>query len=126
MLKVSVKNLGAVAILALRGRMVNGKTAALRNTVHSQSGVSAIVLDLRRVSTFDASGLGLMLELREQTHSRGIDFKLMNVTSFVSQMLEMTRLNSIFEVTSGDEMFSEPSHGGPPSEVNQRHCQRAV
>src|SRR6266849_8378453 len=100
MLKVHAKNLGTVAILCLQGRVVRGETAALLNGVHSQSEVSAVVLDLARVSTIDAGGLGVMLELREQTQSKGIAFKLINVTKLVSRLLEITRLNSVFEITS--------------------------
>lgn len=109
MLKVHIKNLGNVAILCLQGRMVRGETAALRKAVHSQSGVSAVVLDLGRVSTVDAGGLGVMLELREQAQSKGIAFKLMNVTKLVSGVLEITRLNSVFEVTSGADILSAVS-----------------
>src|SRR5439155_23636324 len=98
MLKVHAKNFGSVVILCLQGRIVSGETAALHNVVESQSGVNAVVLDLARVSTVDAGGLGVMLELREQTQSRGIDFKLMNVTKLISGVLEITRLNSVFEV----------------------------
>src|ERR1700682_4488751 len=90
----------------LGGRMVRGETAALRTALDSQTDVRAVVLDLTRVSTIDAGGLGVMLELREQTQSKGIDFKLMNVTKLVSQVLEITRLNSVFEVTSRSEMLS--------------------
>src|SRR6266852_6181002 len=117
MLRVHAKNLGSVAILCLQGRMVRGENAALRNAVHSQSEVSAVVLDLARVSTIDAGGLGVMLELREQTQSKGIDFKLMNVTKLVSGVLEITRLNSVFEVTSGAEILAAVSRGRPASAI---------
>jgi anti-anti-sigma factor len=106
MLKVHIKNLGTVAVLCLQGRIVSGETAALRNAVASQSEVSAVVIDLGRVSTIDAGGLGVMLELRQHTQSKGIDFKLKNVTRLVSRVLEITRLNSVFEVTSGAEFLS--------------------
>ncbi|MGH9966317.1 MAG: STAS domain-containing protein [Pyrinomonadaceae bacterium] len=109
MLKVRIKNLGTVAILCLQGRMVRGETAALRKAVHSQSGISAVVLDMARVNTVDAGGLGVMLELREQTQSKGIDFKLMNVTKLVSDVLEITCLNSVFEVTSEADILSAVS-----------------
>jgi anti-anti-sigma factor len=105
MLRVYTKKLGTVAIVCLQGRIVNGETAALRDAVDSQSNVSAVVLDLGRVSTIDAAGLGVMLELRERTQSRGIAFKLMNMTELVSGVLEITRLNSVFEVTSGAEIL---------------------
>jgi anti-anti-sigma factor len=106
MLKVHAKRLGNVAILCLKGRVVTGETVALRKAVDSESDVSAVVLDLARVNTIDAGGLGVMLELREQTESKGIDFKLMNVTKLVSRVLEITHLNSVFEVTSGTEILS--------------------
>ena len=105
MLKIYAKNLGTVGILCLQGRIVRGETAILRDAVHSQSGVSSVVLDLARVSTVDAGGLGVMLELREQTLSRGIDFKLMNVPKLINVVLEITCLKSVFEVTSEAEVL---------------------
>jgi anti-anti-sigma factor len=122
MLRVHAKNLGTIAILCLQGRMVRGETAALRNAVHSQSGVSELVLDLARVGTVDAGGLGVMLELREETQAKGIDFKLMNVTKLVSRVLEITRLNSVFEVTSGAEVLSAASRGRTVSEMELAPC----
>jgi anti-anti-sigma factor len=105
MLKVHAKNLGNVAVMCLQGQIVNGETEILRNAVHSLSEVSAIILDLARVTTIDAGGLGVMLELRQQAESKGIGFKLMNVSKVVSRVLEITRLDSVFEVTSGVEFF---------------------
>ena len=105
MLKIHAKNLGTVAILCLQGRIVRTETPALCNAVHSQSGVSSVVLDLGRVSTVDAGGLGAMLDLREQTQSRGIDFKLMNVPELINMVLEITCLNSVFGVTTEAEVL---------------------
>ena len=122
MLKVHAKNLGTVAILCLQGRIVTGETAPLRKAVDSQSDVSAVILDLARVSTVDAGGLGMMLDLREQTQSRGIDFKLMNVSKLVSRLLEITRLNSVFEVTSGAAVLSAASRGRPTSVLELASC----
>ena len=114
MLKVHARNFGTVTVLCLQGRIVNGETKTLRKAVHSQSKVSAIVLDLARVSTIDAGGLGLMLKLREQTESRGIGFKLMNITKLVSKVLEITRLDSVFEVTSEVELWPAISRARAP------------
>jgi len=94
-------------ILCLQGRLVNGETEALRNALESASNTDAIVLDLARVSTIDARGLGVMLELREVAHTKGIDFRIMNVTKLVSMVLEITCLNSVFEISSGAEVLSK-------------------
>ena len=122
MLKVHARNLGNVAILCLQGRIVNGETAPLRNAVHSQSEVSAVVLDLGRVSAVDAGGLGVMLELRAQTESKGIGFKLMNVTKLISRVLEVTRLDSVFEVTSGAELLPMVTRARPASVMDLARC----
>jgi len=111
MLKVHAKNLGTVAVLCLQGRIVKSETEMLRKTLHSLSEVRAVILDLARVTTIDAGGLGVMLELREQAESKGIRFELMNVSRLVSRVLKVTHLDSVFEVTSGVEFFPAVSRG---------------
>lgn len=122
MLRVHGKKLGSIAILCLQGRIVSGDTEVLRTAVSSQSGVSAVVLDLARVSTIDGGGLGVMLEQREQLQSKGIHFKLMNVTEPVRGVLEITRLISVFEVTTSVEILSEVSLGRPVTAMEFAPC----
>ncbi len=61
MLKVHVRNLGTVAVLQLQGRIVVGETDILRDAMHSLPEVSAVKLDLARVTAADAHGLGVLL-----------------------------------------------------------------
>lgn len=110
MLKVHTRNLGNVAVVCLQGRIVNGETASLRDAVDSQLNASAVVLDLARVSTIDASGLGLMLSLRMLAESKGVGLKLMNVSKFVKQVFEITRLDTVFEVIPRVEPLPSLSH----------------
>ncbi len=105
MLNVHAKKLGTVAVLCLEGQIVNGETEILRNAVDSVSEVSSVILDLARVTTVDAGGLGVMLALREQAESRGMRFGLMNVTKQINRVLEITRLDSVFQITTGVEFF---------------------
>ncbi len=109
MLQVYAKNLNKITILSLQGQIVTGETEILRRTVQSLSGTNAVILDLARVSKIDAHGLGVMLELRERTQSNGIRFELMNVSKPVNTILEMTRLNSVFQITSREEFLSAGS-----------------
>jgi anti-anti-sigma regulatory factor len=51
-----------------------------------------------------------MLELREQAESKGIRFELMNTTKWVNRVLEVTHLDSVFQITSGVEFFPVVSH----------------
>ena len=122
MLKVHAKNLGTVAVLCLQGQIVNGETEILRNAVSSLSETSAVILDLARVTIVDAHGLGVMLELRERTHAKGIRFELMNVTKQISRVLEVARLDSIFQITSGVEFLAAVSRDRRATVAALRSC----
>lgn len=126
MLKVQARNLGNIAFLCVQGQIVNGETDVLRRAVRLQSDVQpdvcTVILDLAQVSTVDAGGLGAMLELREQVQAKGIGFKLMNVSKLVGKVLEITRLNSVFEVTSGVELFPAVSQRTPAAVMRFASC----
>jgi anti-anti-sigma factor len=110
MLKVRVENLGQSAILYVYGHIVIGpEIELLRKSVASQTEASTVVLDLKRVSRIDARGLGVLLELREQLQSIGVKFRLMNVGRLVQQILQMTCLDSIFEISFEEEIPSRNS-----------------
>jgi len=100
MLKVQPRNSGTAVIFYLQGQMVNGETDILKNAVAFQPNVSAVILDLAGVNLVDAGGLGVMLQLREQAKSRGIRFELMNLNKWVRYVLELSRLDSVFEIRS--------------------------
>ena len=101
MLKVHAKKLDAVEIFSLEGQIVTGQTETLRTAVQLASDTSDIVLDLANVSIVDAHGLGVLLQLREQTLANGIHFELINVSEQLSRVFEITRLNTVFEINSG-------------------------
>jgi anti-anti-sigma factor len=126
MLNVHAKNFGTVAVLCLQGQIVTGETEILRNAVQSLSEalpeVSAVKLDLARVTTVDAGGLGVMLALREQLQSNGIRFELMNVNKQVSVVLKLTRLDSVFQITSGVEFFPAVSRSRRASMARFASC----
>ena len=122
MLNVHAKNLGTVAVLCLQGQIVTGETEILRDAVQSVSDVGAVLLDLARVTTIDAGGLGVLLQLREQAESRGIRFQLMNVTKQIRRVLEITRLDSVFQVTSGVEFLPAVSRSGRASVATFASC----
>jgi anti-anti-sigma factor len=103
MLNVHAKKLETVAVLGLYGRIINGETEKLRQAVRNVSGASAIIIDLKGVTTVDAHGLGVLLDLRQQTISNGMRFKLMNIGQPLSRVFEITKLNSVFEMASAAE-----------------------
>ena len=90
--------------------------------MQAQSQTSVIVLDLARVDTIDARGQGVMLELRRQTESRGIRFRLMNVNRLVRRVLEITRLDSVFEIIPKAEPSPATSRSRSVSRLELASC----
>lgn len=106
MLKVHAQKLGDVTILRVQGQIVTGELTGLWKVALFQPKTSVLVIDLARVSRIDAGGLGMLLKLREHAQSKGIEFRIMNVTKLVQQVLKITRLNTVFEMTSEKEVHA--------------------
>jgi len=102
MLKVHTTKFGNVGLLCVEGRIVRGETDELRNAVLAQVDTNVVVLDLAYVNTVDAGGLGVILELLEETESRGIQFRLQHVTQPVRRILEITKLDSVFNISESE------------------------
>jgi anti-anti-sigma factor len=114
-LKVHAEKLGDVVVLHIQGRIVYGiATTTLREAVFAQAGASAVLLDLAQVVLIDAGGLGTLLELRQWTQSKGIEFRLMNIRKLVQQVFEITRLDTVFEISSWERMSGAGSGPRPP------------
>lgn len=101
MLKVHVKRLDEVEVLSLEGQIIHGDTDVLRNVVQLAADTREIILDLSNVTAVDAHGLGVLLQLREQTIARGIHLELRNPSQPLFRIFEITRLNTVFDIDSG-------------------------
>jgi len=119
MLNVNARNLGNVVVLSLQGQIVNGETETLRNAVASLAMTSAVILDLARVTTVDAHGLGVLLELRERMNSIGARFQLMNVSQPLKQVFGITRLDTVFQIIPEVQFF-------PAAALGQRRANSAL
>jgi len=125
MLKVHTTITPNLAVLCVQGRIVRGETEVLRDAVLAQRKVSVVVLDFARVSMIDAGGLSLLLELRQHTESRGIEFRLKNVTKLVRQVLEITRLDTVFGISVGKDVPVAHLHQRPRILVERAACKQA-
>lgn len=98
MLKIHKKEQTASYVIALQGQLVTGETAILRDAVLKDTNAVSLVLDFSRVSRIDASGLGLLLELREYAQSKRIDLRLINVPGMVRRVFEISQLDCVFDI----------------------------
>jgi anti-anti-sigma factor len=106
-LNATVQKLGDSTVLRCQGRIVIGDAyRILRNAVLRQAHTRILVLDLAQVDRVDAGGLGVLLGLREWAYSHAIRFQLMNVMNQVELILELTKLDRVFEFCSVEDMFA--------------------
>jgi anti-sigma B factor antagonist len=122
MLNVNARNLGALAVLTLQGQIVNGNTETLRSAVENLPPARTVILDVAQVSTVDAHGLGVMLDLRERAMARGMRFQLMNVSEPFRRVLEITRLDTVFHIISEVRFFPTVVQGTHATTPALRSC----
>ena len=104
-LKASARELDGVTILDLSGRIVLGEgSSILRETVRdfSAGGHKKILLNLADVSYIDSSGLGALVSAYTSLTSQQGQIKLLNLTSKVRDLLQITKLLTVFEVFSDE------------------------
>ena len=102
-------------VTALRacGRLVVGVGAGhpTWQTARDWRGAARVVLDLRAVTAIDAGGVGALLRLRQTASRHGAAVTIAAAAPRVRRVLELTRLDVVFGLSSGRTPAS-PSMGG--------------
>jgi anti-anti-sigma factor len=70
---------------------------ALEESVRAR--MSAVEIDLSMVTEMDASGLGVLVLLQKRAREKGLRTRLLYVPTPVSEMLHVTRLDTLFEIS---------------------------
>jgi anti-sigma B factor antagonist len=105
-LKITNREVDGVDVLALDGRIVLGEeTIALREKVKGQlaAGKKRLVLDLRNVTFIDSSGLGALVAAHSSAKSCGASLRLCNLGLRFNELLQITKLYTVFEVSDTEE-----------------------
>ncbi len=99
-LKVTNRLVDGVMVIECTGRLIFGEEAALlRETVKSLLPQNKrIVVNLHNVSYIDSGGLGMLVGLYSSAHNAGGEIKLAELTTRVNQLLQVTKLLTVFDV----------------------------
>ena len=104
MLVVNIHNLENGVLLRCTGRIVAGEEVnILRSVALAHSDGKEIVLDLANVSAMDGAGIGMLAFLQGRTRGTGLRLRIQNPSPRVRQLLELTNLDSILEITPSRE-----------------------
>jgi anti-sigma B factor antagonist len=105
-LKISDRVVDGVVVLDCSGRLVFGdESGMLRDKVKVliSEGTKKIILNLRDVTYIDSGGLGTLVGLYSSARAAGADIKLAQVAARVGQLLQVTKLLTVFDVKDSVE-----------------------
>ncbi len=100
-LKITNREVDGVSIMALDGRIVLGEESnALRERVKSllANNKKEIVLNMDNVTYIDSAGLGTLVAAHHSARSQSASLKLSNLGSKFQEVLQVTRLLTVFDV----------------------------
>jgi anti-sigma B factor antagonist len=94
-------DIGQVTVINFSGRITLGEgTARLRDAVREalERQRKFIVLNFAEVFYVDSSGLGTLMQVRGEVIKAGGALKLMKLTEITRDLIQVTRLHTLFEV----------------------------
>ena len=108
-LRMSTRTLDGVMVVDCSGRIVFGEeSATLRDTIKKVLTQSPrVVLNLAEVSYVDSGGLGTLVSLYTTARNAGGALKLAHLTQRVGDLLQLTKLVSIFEVFENEQLAAQ-------------------
>jgi anti-sigma B factor antagonist len=99
------REVGPITIIDLSGRIALGEgSALLRKTIRDllEDGQTKILLNLGDVNYIDSSGIGELVSGFTAVRNRSGELKLLNLTKKVHDLLQITKLFTVFDVHSDE------------------------
>jgi len=99
--QVSTRQSEGVTIIDFRGRIAFGEgNTKLRETISnlSAAGINKVLLNLKEVDFVDSSGIGEMVKGHMTMRKMGGQMKLSTLSKTVSDLLQATALNKLFDI----------------------------
>ena len=100
-MKASSRRVDGFTILDLSGRITLGEgSVVLRDQIRDLLGKSEkkILLNLGDVTYIDSSGIGELVSAFTTVRNQGGELKLLNLTKKVHDLLQITKLYTVFDV----------------------------
>jgi anti-sigma B factor antagonist len=100
-LKMTSREVDGVTVVQMEGRIVLGEESnALRERVKSllADNKKDIVLNMNNVTYIDSAGLGALVAAHHSARSQNAALKLSNLGSKFQEVLQVTKLLTVFEV----------------------------
>jgi anti-sigma B factor antagonist len=100
-MKIKTRQVDGITIMDCSGRITLGEgSVQLRDAVRDllAKGSKQILLNLGDVTYIDSSGIGELVSAFTTVRNQGGDLKLLNLTKKVHDLLQITKLYTVFDV----------------------------
>lgn len=99
-MRANVRQMGNISIIDLSGRITIGEgDVIMREKVTEvvDQGQSNIILNLTKVTYMDSAGIGELVACLKRVKEKGGVIKLLNASGKVYDLLQLTKLEDVFE-----------------------------
>jgi len=100
-MKATIRKVDSVMVIDISGRITLGEGCAqLRELIRDQlsKGNKQILLNLADVTYIDSSGIGELVSAYTAVSNQGGQLKLLNLTKKVHDLLQITKLYTVFDI----------------------------
>jgi anti-sigma B factor antagonist len=104
-MKVSTRQVDGVVVMDMSGRITLGEgSVVLRDAVREllSKGSKKILANLAEVNYIDSSGIGELVSAFTTVKNQGGELKLLNLTKKVHDLLQITKLYTVFDVKDNE------------------------
>src|SRR5258708_28987254 len=114
-LQITTREFDRVIVVDVVGKLTIGESRTqLRDLIHVLSGTGhkRFLLNLAGVDYVDSDGMGELVRCFTTVRQRGGEMKLVQVNKRVPDLLQITRLNTLFEIYGDEHVALRAFHTG--------------
>ncbi len=113
-LELSVSKVESITVVTLKGTIIAGNDKELLMSKADEllnAGETRIIFDLGLVNYVDSTGIGALVHIHTAAERKGAAVKLLNLTKRIHDVLQITRLSSVFGIFSDLQKAIESFEG---------------
>ncbi len=100
---------GDIVVIEVDGQLIVGNRQELKQKVldEAEAGARKVLVDFAKAGYIDSSGLGVLVSLAKRMRELGGDLRLANLNDDLQTLFELTKLDSLFQISDTRERALE-------------------
>jgi anti-sigma B factor antagonist len=117
---------GDTLLVGIEGQLVAGNRQQLREAVNNEieRGARSVIIDFVDTGYVDSAGLGVLVSLSKKIREADATLRLVNLNDDLRTLFELTRLDTLFDLTGRTDTGSLTDRPLPPAPSGDRAPRR--